>query len=676
MTPGGAATSQELRRAVLPALALALAVLAVYAQTATFGFSDYDDTIYVSENPVIAAGITWAGVKEVVLHGHHLLWTPITSFSYMLGCTLHGTNAAGHHLTSVLLHIVAAWLVFWTLWRYTGAWGFAWFVAAVFALHPLNVESVAWVSGRKNQLYAIFWMLSLLAYRRYTLSHQISLYILILLLHLAGLASKPTHLVLPVVLLLLDIWPLRRIEPRALFTLPGIRQALWLGVEKLPLLALSIAVSLFTFNMVAEGGGLRDLAEVPLAQRIPNTAYVYAFYLLKLFWPTGLTIHYPFPIGGFPSATIVLSYAVLGLITLVSLLPLVPKFHLGTHLSPKLCFLPLFVGWWWYLLVLLPESGLLRANSFLMADRYAYVSTLGLIIAVAWTARPLVARLPVRAAWGGGALLLALLGGYTAWQATFWKDDLALWTRSAALYPDSPVAHDSLGVALKKAGRTDDAVLAFKRALACPGPFKVLPSMNLGTIYFEREDYKEAASYFEEVAERNPTFVPALVWAGRTLERQGKPEAASILDRAGVLAPDNPEVRAALAGRTPDPIRGWTDLGRAWLGLGRDSEALAAFARVLTLDPDAPLALKGTWSAQMMLGDPAAAEATMRRYLQKHPDEATPWAALAVSLEQLHRSGEARDAVKRALALDPAYPQALEVQRRLDATMQLPVQTK
>lgn len=648
----GAREPGRMAQVWLPGAVLALAVMAVYAQSAGFGFSSYDDTIYVSENPVITAGITWAGVREVVVHGHHLLWTPITSLSYMIGCAIHGTNAAGHHLTSVGLHIVAAWLVFLVIWRYTRALWFAWFVAAVFALHPLNAESVAWVSGRKNQLYAVFWMLSLLAYLRYTKTLTLRSYLPLVLLHLCGLASKPTHIMLPAVLILLDFCPLNRVVRAPVLSWNWIKCVLTLVAEKLPLFALSLAITVWTVGTVDEAGGMRDLAAVPLGERLGNTAFVYAWFVAKTFWPMDLTIHYPYPVGGFETATLAASVALIGVLTAVS----VVSFFRGRVF---------FLGWWWFLIVLLPESGLLRANSFLMADRYAYVSVIGLVIAFGW---PIYRWAQARPAWrrgvafAGAAVLVAMIP-VTALQAATWKDDEALFSRAARLYPQNPVAHNSLGVALKKAGRLDEAELAFKSALACPGLFKVLPGMNLGALYFERGDMKAASERFEEIAARSPEYVPALVWAARTRAALGQTDgAAAVLDRAALIAPGNPEVIAALAGRAPDSLRGLADLAGAYLALDRPREARAVTWK--TESPDGAL-LKIRWVAEMQLGEAAAAETTIRTYLARHEDEAKGWAALSVTLEALQRLDEARAAAEKALAIEPGYPQAEELLRRL-----------
>lgn len=637
-------------RGVWGAALLAVLVLGVYGQTATFGFSSYDDTIYVSENPVITAGLTWDGLREVFLHGHHLLWTPLTSLSYMIGCAVYGISPMGHHLSSVALHFLASWLVFYTLWRYTQSLGVALVIAAIFAVHPLNVESVAWVSSRKNQLYTIFWMLSFLAYRRYTLAPSVRGYLGVAALHLCGLASKPTHLMLPVVLLLVDAWPLWRMEPRPYVSRAWLKCVGRLVLEKIPLLALSAAVAVWTLGTVQEAGGMRDLAAVSLAERLANTAYVYAFFVAKLFWPTGLTVHYPYPVGGIARGVVWTSAA---MFLALSVLSLVSLFRARVF----------FVGWWWYVLVLFPESGLLRANSFLMADRYAYVSTLGLLLTIVW---PLRNSMKHRAAMASLAMLVLGLGVWGAWQTRFWHDDLALFGRSAALYPDSPVAHNSLGLAQMRACDNNAARQSFQQALAAPGNFKVLPTMNLGVLAMQEGTPQAALQHFDEVRQRNPSFPLAYCWAARAQVALGNLDVAKpLLDAAAVLAPNDPEVLRDLAGRTADPIPGRLLIARGFLNLGHAPEALEHFNQVLQIDPDQPEALLGAWAARMGLDDAAGAEVSIRRYLDRHADDSKAWAALAMSLKALGQNGDAKTANDHALALDPTNPQALKLQGQL-----------
>lgn len=652
-----APAARAMRDYLLPGLGLALAVFAVYAQTATFAFSSYDDTVYVSENPLINAGVTWEGLREVTLHGHHLLWTPLTSLSYMIGCNLYGLSTAGHHLSNVVLHVLAAWLVFLAVWRYTGRWWFAWFVAAVFALHPLNVESVAWVSGRKNQLYAIFWMLGLLAYRRYALSPSLARYALVFLLHFCGLASKPTHLTLPFVLLLLDVWPLNRFDVRQLRAAEGWRRMFLLGVEKLPLLLLSVAVSAWTFSTVEAAGGTRDLATVPLGMRLENTAYVYAFFVSKLFWPSGLAIHYPYPVSALDTGLLVACAALFLAFCALSVVSL-------------FCNKSFFVGWWWYVLTLLPESGLLRANSFLMADRYAYVSVLGLVLAFGLQAclyadaRPHLRRL----LGGAGLMAIAGLAMAAACQAGFWKDDLHLFQRSAAVYPEGPVGRCGYGVALKVAGRIDEARTELQAALDCPGPFKVLPSMNLGMIAFETGEDALARRYFEDIVSHNPAYAPALVWLARVERRANNPAVAErLLNQAAAVDPKDKDLLVALGAKAPDVAEGLYDVGAAFARMGRPQDALPYLNRALAMNPNAEPALLALWTVQMQLGQPAAGEGTIRRYLALRESDATGWAALGISLDELGRRDEALAAVGRALALDPGQAEALQLKAKLQS---------
>jgi len=648
------------------ACALVAAILAVYVQTASFGFSSYDDGIYVSENPVINRGLTADGLREVLLHGHHLLWTPVTSISYMIGCSLYGLSPAGHHLTSVALHAVAALLLFAALRRLTGALWCSAAVAMLFAIHPLNVESVAWVSGRKNQLYAIFWMLSLLAYARYTLiadrpdapnrpRGMIGTYALLILFHFLGLASKPTHLMLPVVLLLLDFWPLRRFTLNDLVTRTGWARILRLGIEKVPLLALSLAITVWTWGTVAEAGGLRDFDAVPLAERVFNTIHVYGWFIAKTLWPFGLTVHYPYPATPLGLAAIAPALLCLAALALAALATL--------RRAPWLA-----AGLGWFVVVLLPESGLLRANSFLMADRYAYVSQIGLFIALVWGARTLAERAP--AIHRGIPLLFAVIAACamvaSARQAAFWRDDLSLFGHAAQVTPNSPVAFNSLGVALRRAGRDAEAEQAFLTALTTPGPFKVLPNMGLGVLYLDQGRAEEALERFSAVVSGNPVYAPAHAWRARALAVLGRRDEADVSASAALVLDVADDVAlAVLDGRQPDAAAGGNAIGKSFFQAGRPLDALRFFSRAIAARPDYAEAHLNAGAALATLGDAQQAIAAFEEALRLDPASPEAHCNLGILLAAGGQSQRARKHLEAALSLRPDYRPAAEALAQL-----------
>jgi tetratricopeptide (TPR) repeat protein len=626
-------TDSSPRPTWLVILGLLILGMAVFAQVRDFGFSAYDDTIYVSENPTISAGLTWSGIKEVTLEGHHLLWTPITSLSYMVGCEIYGLNPAGHHLTNLLLHLCGVLLLFYTLLKLTGAFWPSAFVAAVFAIHPLNVEPVAWISGRKEQLFIIFWLLSLLAYARYAKKPGVLPYLLVLLCHLAGLASKPTHLMLPAVLMLIDFWPLDRVDARAFLSLQGWKRLVLLALEKVPLFALSAAVTLWTISTVQDAGGLRDFSSVPLSERIPNTIWVYGWYLKQTLLPAGLTVHYPYPevpVGGLPLRGILM---VLVFITLVSI----------TYLRR---FPVIAVGWGWFVLVLLPTSGLLRANSFLMADRYAYVPMIGLLIMAAWGI-PLFIQRFTRATWLPGligALFLLSLIPNAYRQTSYWKDDLSLWGHAVQVIPESPVAHNSYGRALREAGRLQEAEEQFLLAIAAPGPFRILPHMNLGTLYASAGHLEAAQEHFETVVNGNPSYAPGYRFLGLVLLDRAKvspsPDAMQeqghlALATAVYLDPTQADAVQRIAAlpedARPSEAEIAMNLAQRFERLGRQEEANAYYEKVAEKTPNDAGSLRRLADLLARRGRFEPAQTLLYRALEAAPADL----ATALSLGQL-----------------------------------------
>lgn len=699
---------KQSRPTLLVVLGLLLLGLLVFARVRTFGFSSYDDTVYVSENPVIGAGITWAGVKEVTLRGQHLLWTPLTSLSYMIGVEIYGLNPAGHHLTNLALHLLGAVLLFFTLRRLTGAFWASAFVAAVFTVHPLNVEPVAWVSGRKEQLFVIFWLLSLLAYQRYTERITIRSYLLVLLCHLAGLASKPTHLMLPMVLLLLDLWPLRRVDTPSIKGF--IRCISLLVLEKLPLLMLSLAVTWWTFTTVEDAGGLRDLSAVPLAERIPNTIWVYGWYLKQTLLPGNLTVHYPYPET--PFSGLLIRGILMGLVflSLVSI----------TYIKR---FPVIIVGWCWFLLVLFPTSGLLRANSFLMADRYAYVPMIGLLIMLAWGVPLLLGRF-VRAKWLSGVLgvvfLLSLLPNAYR-QTTYWKNDITLFSHAVEVIPESPVAHNSLGLALRRADRLAEAEEQFLLAINTPGPFRILPHMNLGTLYASLGKLEAAEEHFETVVNGNPGYAPGYTFLGRVLLDQAArgalpADAARTLRERAHLAlataltldplqggagqilralpeaqhPSPAEIALGLAQRyehvgqdaesgryyekavaeMPEDVHALRRMAALFAQRGKFTLAQEVFSRALTVDPTDLTTILELGKILAMDGQPEESLAVYERALAHHPDDAVLLVRTATARESLGQLDAARETYDAALQANPDNEAARYGRYRLNASSQ------
>jgi len=414
---------------------LLLAVTLVFGQTVGHKFVNLDDNAYIYENPQITQGLTTRGIVWAFTSVHLNNWHPLTSLSHMLDCQLYGLQAGGHHLTSVLLHATVAILLFLVLRRMTGSLWSSAFVATVFAIHPLRAESVAWVAERKDVLSGLFFMLTLWAYVGYSRrSFSTIRYLKVLVLFALGLMAKPMLVTLPFVLLLLDYWPLGRLgQPAASIS----RRVI---VEKLPLLALTAASCVATF--IAQGKAVVAIDVIPLPSRIANALVSYIAYIGDLFYPVGLAVLYPYPESGLPIWKVAASAMA---VTGISAAALVWRRR----------FPYLFVGWFWYVGMLIPVIGLVQVGSHSMADRYTYLPQIGLCIAVTWGIAKLAVSWRYRF-WVYGtaaALAVLVLMGLVWRQTSYWRDNETLWTHTLACNARNYLAHNNLGVALTGRGQ-------------------------------------------------------------------------------------------------------------------------------------------------------------------------------------------------------------------------------
>jgi hypothetical protein len=503
------------RRAV-PFLLLAVIVAAAFAPAVGNGFVGYDDPGYVTRQPHVAGGLTAQGLAWSLTAVLQSNWHPLTWVSHMLDVTLFGLSPPGHHATSVLLHLTNTLLLFHLLHRETRRVGPSLFVAAVFGVHPLHVESVAWVAERKDVLSTLFWLLALAAYGTYTRRPGLGRYALVLVLFAAGLASKPMVVTLPLTLLLWDVWPLARIVR------VGLRRAL---LEKVPFAALAGLSAGMTIHAQQAGGSLVAGDALPLALRLGNAAVSYVVYVRQLVWPIGLAAFYPHPVEGLAAWTVGAALLALVAVTVGAIR--------SRRRRPWL-----FVGWGWYLITLMPVIGIVQVGLQARADRYMYVPMIGLLIALAWTADEVVSRSRVATARMTTALAgLAILAlGVAAWrQVHVWRDGVTLWTHALAVTDDNFIAHDNLGVELDALGRPDEALAHYRETL------RIKPGDRHGT-------YNYAMACFGK---------------GERLLGQGDPDAALAMFREGLRhRPDNADARryveaieAALRNGTPPRSR-------------------------------------------------------------------------------------------------------------------------
>lgn len=514
------------QRSLLLVICLLLAgvTLLPYLQVVDYDFITLDDDMYVTNNPLVLAGLTWTGVKWALVAQHSSNWHPLTWLSHMLDSQLYGSWAGGHHLTNVLFHLANTILLFLFLaWVTQALWPSA-LVAALFALHPLHIESVAWVSERKDVLSTFFWIVTMWAYAGYAISPSIWRYLAVVFLFILGLMAKPMLVTLPFVLLLLDYWPLRRIQ--GLAPVPALssgstpqpgpaKQSYWhLIYEKIPLFTLSALSCLITLSAQSGSGSVMPLYIRPLGPRIANALVAYVKYGVKMFWPPPMAMFYPLtPVPWWKA----LAAAVVLLIVTALLL-------VRARRSPYLA-----VGWLWYLGTMVPVIGLVQVGGQAMADRYTYISFIGLFIIVVWGIFELTAHWRFRKAilaLGTAAVLVACW--WATWvQIGYWRNSETLFVHAIRVTGPNYMAYNHLGMYYANEGKEDQAVLMYKNALAVAPGYPPAYN-NLGIIYANRGRFDEAIANFKKAIQLtpgNPSYHRNLALAYSKQGKQAQAEA-------------------------------------------------------------------------------------------------------------------------------------------------------
>jgi tetratricopeptide (TPR) repeat protein len=617
----GAGSSPKL---ALVALLLAALALAAFAPALGGAFLVYDDDLYVTGNPRVRAGLTWSGLAWAFTSGHAANWHPLTWLTHMADVALWGMDPRGHHLTSVLLHAVNAALVFLVLRSLTGAFGRSAVVAALFAVHPTRIESVAWVAERKDVLSTMFGLLTLLAYSAWAEKPTPARRAAALAAFAAGLLAKPMLVTLPFVLVLLDVWPLRRLgEVR-----PGsggrdrVSVVRLLG-EKWPFFLLAASSSLVTVVVQRAGGAVGTLESYPMGFRLANAVVAYSGYLRRLFWPADLAVFYPHP-GRSLSASAILGAALL----MAGLCLLATRVRRGRPY--------VFVGWFWLVGMLVPVIGLVQVGFQALADRYTYLPYVGVFLALVWLAEEVLGRMkPLAAALALAFVAVGLV--QTRAELAHWRDSETLFRRALAVTRENYVAHQNLAHHLNETSRPAEAI-----------------------------------PHLEEALRIRPRYAEARVNLGRALFLLGRVDEAV------------PQFQEAIAVRPDDPIA-INNLAFSRMSQGDLGEAVRLYARALELQPDWAEVQHRAGVVQIMQGDwegggtrlrhAAAVEPEHPDYavhargleaLRRDPDTSSPEARrlrdyLVVSHRQaagvLGRRGripEALDQLRKALRLDPA----------------------
>ncbi len=725
-------TVQGKKTRIVGGICLLLAVVTVlcYWPMVHHDFISLDDPYYVLDNPHVTSGLTWPGLLWAFSSGYSANWHPLTWVSHMMDCSLYGLDAGGHHSTNLVFHVADVLLLFLLFCRMTGAVWRSALVAALFAWHPLHVESVAWASERKDVLSTFFFLLTLAAYIRYTqesdkaaeqesgvrsqesessiqpqvsssqslrtdqtglsgspvsIQPQVSsaqssarstlhaprFYALALLFFALGLMSKPMLVTVPFVLLLLDYWPLQRLQlsscsaPSTLHAPRCPLQRLFL--EKAPFLVLAGASSVVTFLVQKVGGAVSSLETTPLHLRIANALLAYALYLSKTLWPVNLSCIYPYswhlPLGGVLAAAL--------LLLLLSGWFVV---HARNHRF-------LLVGWLWYLGTLVPTIGLIQVGAQAMADRYMYIPSIGLFIIIAWGLDALLGAWPPkpRALAAAAALALAACFACTRTQLSYWQDSHTLFRHAIVATTDNYIAYDALGIALDRLGKNDAALVCYFEA-ARLRPDNAEAQYELGTALMKQGRLEEAIGHFTNALDSKPTFAHAHNNLGTAFYEQGKlDEAAAYFRKAAMLTPDDPQIYynlgEVLTAQTkldeaiayfsqalrlkPDYWKAHGDLGVALMRQGKVREGSAHFVEALRLNPGEPELRFNLGLALLDQNQPAQAAIEFSDGLRLKPDDVRFHYRLAVALAAQGKSKQAIVQYREALRLVPDLPEVL-----------------
>ena len=611
----------SLRKQFLIGIFLSVLVLVSYWGVAGNDFINYDDPAYVTANRHVQRGLSGEAVVWALTASYASNWHPLTWLSLMLDHDLFGMNAAGYHWTNVILHGFAGLVLFFALGQMTGRLWCSGLVAGLFLVHPLHVESVAWVAERKDVLSGLFWMLGLWGYARYAQKPSVVRYGWVVLFFLLGLMSKPMVVTFPFVLLLLDYWPLRR-------AVDGRRSWGHLVYEKIPLFFLSAAVSIITFLVQKEGGAAASLQDLPLANRLANAVVSYSHYLVKTVWPFTLAVFYPHP-GSWPVSEVILSLLLIFLITLLVLLLIRHRQYL-------------IMGWLWYLGTLFPVIGLVQVGAQAMADRYTYLPLIGVYIMVVWGFRDLLQGRPTRRVIGGAVSggVLAVLVVMTQIQVGYWRDSITLFTHALRVTDGNYQANNNLGNALISKGRYKDAVGHYHEAIRILPAYAVAYN-NLGIALMSQGNLEEAMTSNAKALEIKPGDGDAHFNRGEIFFRRGEIEEAIA------------QYRIALKKKPYDPQL-HNNLGVALTNRGKLSEAIGEYREAIRLDLEHSGAHNNL--AMILAGRGEIEEAIdhFRKAVQYQPEYANAHYQLA---QLLSRKGLADDAayhIREAYRINPA----------------------
>ena len=614
-------------------LFLVIVTFLVYSQVLDHGFLNFDDTRYVTENPHITKGLTREGVVWAFTESYASNWHPMTWLSHMLDFDVYGPDPSGHHLTNLLFHIANTLLLFGALLKMTGALWRSGLVAVLFAVHPLNVESVAWIAERKNVLSTFFWFLTLWAYVGYVEKKKVKNYLLVVFFLALGLMSKPMLVTLPFTLILLDFWPLKRwgdmktIKP--------------LLIEKIPLFILVIGASVITYIVQKGGGAMRSTEFSSLYTSTANALVSYVEYLGKMVWPSGLSVFYPHPGDALPVwKVLVCGLVLMGVTTWVV-----------RATRPYLS-----VGWFWYLGTLVPVIGIVQVGEQAMADRYMYVPLIGIFIALSWGLAERVknSRQKLLPILGGIFVLVAL----TWAQVSHWKNGITLFEHAILVTenqtPSFVIVYNNLGHALASEKRYEEAVTQYRQAIKI-NPHYSKAHNNLGHALSELKRYDEAIEHYQQAISIEAGYAEAYNNLANALGKKGKvKESIAYYDEAIRFKGDYAEAHFNLG----------VALGRE----SRSKEAIVQYQKALAIKADFSQAHNNLAILLVQRGDIAGALLHYQQAITFDPGFAKAHNNLGSTLARQGRLEEAMVHFEKALSIDPNYTDArknLELARSL-----------
>ena len=510
------------RTKIIICIFLIVATFCIYVQVQDHEFINFDDDLYITNNLNVQTGLTSESFKWAFTTSHPPYWHPVTWLSHMLDYQLYESHPKGHYLTNLFLHIASALILLIVLLRMTGALWQSAFVAAMFAFHPLNVESVAWIAERKNVLSTLFWLMTIWAYIHYAENPTIKRYGLVFLFFTLGLMSKPMLVTLPFALLLLDYWPLRRLKlgqerDRNVFLEKNTAKRskfFRLVLEKVPLFLLTVGLSIITVYLESIKSVLRSMDMLSLQTRLINAIFSYLEYLGKMVWPSGLSILYPHPGNALPLWKGILCGMALVGITIISI-RLIRK-------APYVA-----VGWFWYLGTLVPVIGIVQVGGQAMADRFTYIPLIGIFIIIAWGVPELISKWRYKEkvlSVSAGIIIFALL--ITTWkQVSHWKSSITIFNHAIRVtdkkYPNFSLAYNNLGIALYAKGKNQEAVSHYKMAIKTK-PAHAKAYYNLGIALNNERKYEEAIFHYKMAIRIHPDFANALYNLGIILLQRGE----------------------------------------------------------------------------------------------------------------------------------------------------------